>query len=245
MGGPLSSNCSFQVFAQLARAVAASTFDDPAALVEIVARLCRSCQWAPGTAAKAKGVCSAVGSVRVGHTEVCHDFALWVWQATSEVLATGEQLEEASDWAGWARALPQTFSHITGPDAGHWFKFCRRADLGAELCSPHLHQSDGELSIPIEEFADGTPPDPDDVLLVVKHWMADAKPYQVLAVAPARARTLLLLAGPSEAGSCLWCVRLTSVSSVNMFLAVPRPGSSSQRQGPHLHADPGEAGCAK
>jgi hypothetical protein len=117
----------------------------------------------------------------------------------SEVVATAEQLDEASDWSMWTAALDMKMQFITGPAAAHFFKFCRRADLGAVLCAAEVHNCEGELQVAITEFEDGTRPDPEDVMLVVKHWMADPKPSQIIAVAPASARALVTAIGPSEA----------------------------------------------
>ena len=74
-------------------------------------------------------------------------------------------------------------SNITGPHAPHLLKFVRRADIGVPLTQAGHHVS-AELGVEVDDFTDMAK-SAEDVMMVVKHWMSDVRPQQIIAMVPA------------------------------------------------------------
>ena len=76
----------------------------------------------------------------------------------------------------------RSIGNLGGPTAAHYFLITRRADLGITLPGhSHHHVS----SIPIDDFDAAFGRHPDDVMIIIKSRMADARVLQVIAAAPA------------------------------------------------------------
>ena len=66
----------------------------------------------------------------------------------------------------------------------HYFRICLRRDLGFPLESQG-HDCLQELAMQIDDFADHIPRHDDDIMLVVKAYLASNRPHQVIALCPA------------------------------------------------------------
>ena len=102
------------------------------------------------------------------------------------------KLDETARWSDWVTQLRVRLKYITGPGAPHMLKFVRRCDLGMPLSQEHGHCGADELSLAVDDFAARQPRSADDIMLVVKHHMADRRPSQIIAVAPAAFRDRML-----------------------------------------------------
>ena len=85
--------------------------------------------------------------------------------------ASCTKLDQVGEWKNW-------FSHLQAQIKGmhdiHWLKFCRREDLGVAAQAP----------IEMDDFPMNTPRSGGDIMIVVKQWMADKDPLQVIAFLP-------------------------------------------------------------
>jgi len=109
-----------------------------------------------------------------------------------QLQASAAKLDQVADWKSWINQLQLKVKNMTGPGSPHYFKFVRRGDLGMPLLAEHGHAGSGELAVEIEDFPARQRKDPKDVLLVVKAFMADRRPQQVIALAPASLRERIL-----------------------------------------------------
>ncbi len=98
--------------------------------------------------------------------------------------ASAGKLDQAATWKHWVCQLRLKFKNMTGPGSPHYFKFVRRCDLGLPLMKEHGHLGSSELAYEITDFPHNQHKDPKDVMLVVKSFMADRRPLQVVAIAP-------------------------------------------------------------
>ena len=69
--------------------------------------------------------------------------------------ALAYKMDEAADWEEWWDQVPAHFSQLCGPEAPHYFRACRRCDLG--LLDMHSHLGQAEADCPIERLLE-TPP---------------------------------------------------------------------------------------
>lgn len=106
--------------------------------------------------------------------------------------ARSYKLDQVAHWAAWASQLQVKLRYITGPGAPHMLKFVRRGDLGMPLKLEHGHCGVAELGCEIDDLPQRFPRRADDIMLVVKHHMADKAPSQVLALVPASTTNRLL-----------------------------------------------------
>ena len=92
------------------------------------------------------------------------------------------KLDEAPEWVQWAEDVDLSMSALTGPEAPHYFRICRRRHLGT--MSAH---GDAAAEAGASHRADhrGYPPTGDDVVLVVKDRMASIEVSQIILMLPA------------------------------------------------------------
>ena len=90
--------------------------------------------------------------------------------------------DETSNWEAWFEPIDDMLgvvSNLTGPTAPHYYMFVRREDLGSQMPT---HPSTSEVDV--NDFPQGVPRHPDDVLCIVKNRISDDVVTQVLAVIP-------------------------------------------------------------
>jgi hypothetical protein len=102
------------------------------------------------------------------------------------------KLDETARWSAWVSQVRVRLKYISGHGAPHMLKFVRRVDLGMPLSHEHGHCGTDELSLAIDDFAGRHQRSADDIMLVVKHHMADRRPSQIIAVAPAAFKDRML-----------------------------------------------------
>ena len=92
------------------------------------------------------------------------------------------KLDEAPAWVQWAEEVDLSISALTGPEAPHYFRTCRRRHLGT--MSAH---GDAAAEAGASHRADhrGYQPTGDDVVLVVKDRMASIEVSQIILMLPA------------------------------------------------------------
>ena len=91
--------------------------------------------------------------------------------------------DETTDWESWFAPIDDMLgvvSNITGPTAPHYYMFVRREDLDL-----HMPTHANIAQIEIDEFPEGIPRHPDDVMCIVKNRISDDEVTQVLAMVPA------------------------------------------------------------
>ena len=98
--------------------------------------------------------------------------------------AMAYKLDEAPEWAQWAEEVDLSMSALTGPEAPHYFRNCRRKHLGT--MSAH---GDAAAEAGASHRADhrGYQPSGDDVVLVVKDRMASTEVSQIIPMLPSAA----------------------------------------------------------
>jgi hypothetical protein len=84
-------------------------------------------------------------------------------------------LGKVANWEALTDKLNVQFTHHTGPDAPHLYKFVLREDLGIDV---------GGATVGIQDFKEGLPRRPGDVFLLTRHYMASTAWSQVIAVVP-------------------------------------------------------------
>ena len=96
--------------------------------------------------------------------------------------AKAYKLDEAAEWTQWAEEVDLKMSNLTGPEAPHYFRICRRKHVGTD--SAH---GDGAAEARAEHRADhrGHQPNGDDVVMVVKDRMASLEVSQIILMLPA------------------------------------------------------------
>lgn len=94
------------------------------------------------------------------------------------------KLDQIADWESWADHLNLNITNITGPGSCHYFRYCRRQDLGQPFLD-HGHSYSEEAMTPVEDFAPDVPRHADDVMCVVKAYLSSRKVLQIKAVCPA------------------------------------------------------------
>ena len=68
------------------------------------------------------------------------------------------------------------------------FKFVTRCDLGMPLNPEHGHTGHKENEVAVEDLPKMFKKSPDDVMLVVKQYMSDPQPMQIICLVPAHFR---------------------------------------------------------
>ena len=98
--------------------------------------------------------------------------------------ARAYKLDEAAQWYKWAEEVDLDMSALTGPEAPHYFRICRRKHLGAD--SP---DGDGAAETGASHRAEhrGYQPHGDDVVMIVKDRMASLVVSQIILMLPAAA----------------------------------------------------------
>ena len=96
--------------------------------------------------------------------------------------AKAYKLDEAAEWVEWAEEVDLTMSALTGPEAPHYFRICRRKHVGAD--SAH---GDGAAEAAASHRAEhrGYQPNGDDVVMIVKDRMASLDVSQIILMLPA------------------------------------------------------------
>ena len=96
--------------------------------------------------------------------------------------AKAYKLDEAAEWVEWAEDVELAMSALTGPEAPHYFRICRRKHVGTD--SAH---GDGAAEAKACHWADhrGYQPNGDDVVMVVKDRMASLEVSQLILMLPA------------------------------------------------------------
>ena len=98
----------------------------------------------------------------------------------SKELAKAYKLDEAACWIDWADSVDLAMSHLTGPTAPHYFRFCRRKLIG--LGGP---LRDGSTEQQGKAENRGLEPDGEDVVMIVKDRMASSEVSQIILMVPA------------------------------------------------------------
>lgn len=93
--------------------------------------------------------------------------------------AKAYKIDESADWAEWWDQTSLSLSSLTGPEAPHYFRFCRRCDLG--LLDSHGHLGRDERECPVERSWEAEPHG-EDVIMVVKARASSLKISQVVEV---------------------------------------------------------------
>jgi len=96
--------------------------------------------------------------------------------------AKAYKLVEAAEWVKWAEEVDLAMSALTGPEAPHYFRICRRKHLGTlTVCG------DGTAEAATCHRAEhrGYQPHGNDVVMVVKDRMASLDVSQIILMVPA------------------------------------------------------------
>ena len=96
--------------------------------------------------------------------------------------AKAYKLDEAAQWVQWAEDVDLVMSALTGPEAPHYFRICRRKHVGTASA-----QGDGAAEAGACHRADhrGYQPNGDDVVMVIKDRMASLEVSQIILMLPA------------------------------------------------------------
>ena len=97
--------------------------------------------------------------------------------------AMAYKLDEAPEWVQWAEEVDLNLSALTGPEAPHYFRTCRRRHLGT--MSTHGGDAAAEAAASQRSDHRGYQPHGDDVVLVVKDRMASIEVSQIILMLPA------------------------------------------------------------
>ena len=91
--------------------------------------------------------------------------------------AKAYKLDEAAEWVEWAETVDLVMSALTGPEAPHYFRICRRKHVGTDSA-----RGDGAAEAKACHRADhrGYQPNGDDVVMVVKDRMASLEVSQII-----------------------------------------------------------------
>ncbi len=73
----------------------------------------------------------------------------------SREAAMAYKMDEAADWEEWWDQVPVSISQLCGPEAPHYFRVCRRCDLG--LLDMHGHAGRDELTCEVERSLKSPP----------------------------------------------------------------------------------------
>ena len=94
-------------------------------------------------------------------------------------------MDEAEEWVKWVEEVDLAMSALTGPEAPHYFRSCRRKHLGTlTVCG------DGTAEVAACHRAEhrGYQPNGNDVVMVVKDRMASLEVSQIILMVPAAAQ---------------------------------------------------------
>ena len=96
--------------------------------------------------------------------------------------AKAYKLDEAAEWIKWVEEVDLAMSALTGPEAPHYFRLCRRKHLGTLTA-----HGDGTAEAAACHRAEhrGYQPNGDDVVMVVKDRMASLEVSQIILMVPA------------------------------------------------------------
>ena len=96
--------------------------------------------------------------------------------------AKAYKLDEAAEWIKWAGEVALAMSALTGLEAPHYFRLCRRKHLGTLTA-----HGDGTAEAAACHRAEhrGYQPNGDDVVMVVKDRMASLEVSQIILMVPA------------------------------------------------------------
>jgi len=169
-----------QVFAQVVKAIAGAIFDDPDDVVELLGRLCRASGGRPRNTTGAKRQKTSNEEPR----------------PPSNLAASAYKLDEVALWKDWGNPVGVKFTGHAQLASPHYFRLCRRVDIGMHI-SEAGHAGSSENNVSIIDFEPGVPRSADDICLVIKKFMADTCPAQILAVLPA-CRKAGILAKPLQ-----------------------------------------------
>ena len=97
--------------------------------------------------------------------------------------AKAYKLDEAAEWVEWAEeGVDLVMSALTGPDAPHYFRICRRKHVGTD--SAHGDRL-AEAEACYRADHRGYQPSGDDVVMIVKDRMASLQVSQIILMLPA------------------------------------------------------------
>ena len=103
--------------------------------------------------------------------------------------AKAYKLDEAAKWVEWAEEVDLRMSALTGPDAPHSFRICRRKQVGADVAATSQERASEECAAELAAChrADhrGYQSNSEDVVMVVKARMASREVAQIILVVPA------------------------------------------------------------
>ena len=103
--------------------------------------------------------------------------------------AKAYKLDEAAEWVEWAEEVDLTMSALTGPDAPHSFRICRREQVGVDFAATSQERASEECAAELAAChrADhrGYQPNSEDVVMVVKARMASREVAQIILMVPA------------------------------------------------------------
>jgi hypothetical protein len=109
--------------------------------------------------------------------------------------ASAYKLDEAANWETWWGQVPLNIEDMCQEGAPHYFRVCRRADLGS--LNSHGHDPCAETRSTAQAAYDD-PPNGEDLMIVTKDRIASRKIAQVYAVLPQRLRATIVQRQPSE-----------------------------------------------
>lgn len=114
--------------------------------------------------------------------------------------AIAGKVDETAEWQDWGNRVACRITGHAQRGAPHYFRIARREDVGSFAIDGQGHHHQEERFVEVTDFPEGAPRSPDDIMLVVKHRLADTRPTQVIAVCPAWRRATVLERGLDPVG---------------------------------------------
>ena len=93
-------------------------------------------------------------------------------------------MDEAAEWAEWAEEVELAMSALTGPDAPHSFRICRRRQVGIDFAQTSPDECAAEIAACHRADHRGFQPNGEDVVMVVKARMASQEVAQIILMVP-------------------------------------------------------------
>ena len=101
--------------------------------------------------------------------------------------AFATKLDETACWQEWSDRANIKFAGHAQKGSPHYMRICRREDIGLPL-NEQGHPNSSETLIPLDDFPEGQPRHGDDIVVVIKEWLADLAPIQIIVLVPVSLR---------------------------------------------------------